>query len=263
MRKPGLWLLNVGLAISLGASASAWAQGEDKDAKAGDKKAEGKEAEAAAGTDTQPEAQRFKIKRGLYAEGDLGVFFTFGGRSNNPATDFPSRSTSNAQAYAGVTVGYDIFSGDAFSFGLGLKLAMGLNGGAGRLYDGEIQDQSLMPATKSADFNIIQAGVAANISILVTERLAIPIKLGGGAGFLNPDPTIPADQTKAGKFSFAPYVDFGAGIEFYTLLNDFSIGVFFRFVGTIAGTSYDVPANVPGSDFIPGLSITAPIKYTF
>ncbi len=245
--------------LTLALPISAWAQGEEK--------AEEKPAEKVAEASTAPtEADSaFKIKRGLYAEGDIGVFFTFGGKSNNLLTGFPNRTTSNAQPYVGITVGYDIVDGESFSFGLGLKMAMGLSGGAGRIYDAEVLDAgTLNPQTKSADFNVIQLGVAANIAIMVTDRLAIPIKVGGGAGFLNPDPTIPADQDSAGKFSFAPYFDIGAGVDVYTLLNDFSIGLFVRFTGVIAGTNYNIAvAGVPSSDFIPGLSITAPIKYTF
>src|SRR5262245_30622529 len=58
---------------------------------------------------------RFKIRRGLFAEGDLGLFLTFGGRNTNDP-GLPSRSTSNVQPQLGLTVGYDLVHGETYNF---------------------------------------------------------------------------------------------------------------------------------------------------
>lgn len=189
---------------------------------------------------------RFKIRRGFFAEGDLGVFLTFGGRNtNNP--ELPKRVTSNIQPQLGVTVGYDVAHGETYSFSLGLKLAMGLNGGAGRVSGTDPGD----PTTKSNDYAVIQSGLQAALSILMTDRLALAFKLDGGAGIVDPDPTKTADDPSAGSATFAPVLGGGAGLEYFTLLNDFSVGVTLRFEAILL------------DGMIPGATVTIPIKYTF
>jgi hypothetical protein len=190
----------------------------------------------------------FTIRRGFFAEGDLGIFVTLGGVNTN-SVELNSRGTSNLQPYVGATFGYDLFSTSVFALGLGIRLAMGLNGGAGRADQAEPLDQA---NTKSNDYSIQEAGAVVNLVFLVTDRLGITLKLHGGAGFVTPDPTLPASDPEAGKFVFAPVFGGQLGLELYTLLNDFSIGIQAGFVGAIAG-----------GEFIPGLSGTIPIKYTF
>jgi hypothetical protein len=195
---------------------------------------------------TATEQTSFKIKRGFFAEGDLGVFVTLGGvNTNNPET--PPRSTSNIQPYVGATFGYDIFSTDTFAFGLGVRLALGLNGGAGRADPADPERNSY-----SNDYTIQETGAAINLVFLVADRLGLTLKLHGGAGFVTPDPTLPASEPAAGKFVFAPVFGAQLGVELYTLLNDFSIGLQVGFLGAI-----------PAGEFIPALSGTIPIKYTF
>jgi hypothetical protein len=207
-----------------------------------EEKAEAKEAAAA-------QSQTFTIKRGLFAEGDLGIYMSFGGVNTN-RVDVPSKPVSNIQPYVGLTFGYDVFSTSSFALGIGVRLAMGLNGGAGRA------DPNVQPAddvnTSSNDFSLQEAGAAINVIVLLTDRLALSFKLDGGAGFLTPDPTLPAADVNAGKYLFAPMFGGALGLELYTLLNDFSLGLQARFVGAIGG-----------GEFIPGLSVTVPIKYTF
>jgi hypothetical protein len=198
-------------------------------------------------TDEAERSDGFTIKRGFFAEGDLGIFVTIGGVNTN-SIELNSRSTSNLQPYVGATFGYDVFSTDVFALGLGVRLAMGLNGGAGRAdpVEGSIANE------KSNDYSIQEAGAVVNLVFLVTDRLGLTLKLHGGAGFVTPDPTVPASEPDAGGFTFAPVFGGQFGLELYTLLNDFSIGIQAGFVGAIAG-----------GEFIPGLSGTIPIKYTF
>lgn len=190
----------------------------------------------------------FKIKRGFFASSDLGVFLTFGGRNtNNPM--LPSRPTSNIQPHLGVVVGYDVFHTDAFNFSLGLRFAMGLSGGAGRVTAAETSDPE--STTKSNDFSVIEAGGEVGLGFLMTDRLALTFKVDGGAGIVDPDPSTTAGEVGAGGAVFAPTFGVGLGIEFFTLLNDFSVGFTMRFQGVLV------------DGLIPGASFTIPIKYTF
>jgi hypothetical protein len=234
-------------------SAPAFAQ-EDEDIPpppppAEEKKEEAKKEEpAATATDQVEEKVPFKIKRGFFAEGDLGIFVTIGGVNTN-SVELNSRGTSNLQPYIGATFGYDIVDASSFAMGLGLRFAMGLNGGAGRADPAEPLDSA---NTKSNDYSIQELGAVIDLVFMVADRVGLTLKLHGGAGFVTPDPTLPASEPAAGGFIFAPVFGGQFGVELYTLLNDFSIGIQAGFVGAIAA-----------GEFIPGLSGTIPIKYTF
>ncbi len=241
MRPLSIALISV-LALS---SARAFAQKEDDSAK---KKSDAPKASAeGAAKDGSETKTEYVIRRGFFAVGDLGVFVTLGGVNTN-SVELNSRSTSNLQPYIGATFGYDVFSTSSFDLALGLRLAMGLNGGAGRA---DVTEGSAAN-TKSNDYSIQEIGAAIDLGFLVTERFGLTLKLHGGAGFVTPDPTLTADDPNAGKAVFAPVVGGQFGVELYTLLNDFSIGIQAGFVGAIVN-----------GEFIPGLSGTIPIKYTF
>lgn len=207
---------------------------------------------------SQTDTGTFKLRRGLYAEADLGLFMTFGGRNTN-LPDLPSKGASNIQPTLGFTVGYDLVHSPAFSFGLGIGVAMHLNGGAGRVKAEDIQAGVEDQTTKSNDFVIIPIGLAPMVSILLSDRLALSIRGDGGMALLNPDPTTAAATSQprdesivgAGSSAFAPFFGVGAGLEYFTLLNDFSVGVRVSFLGVLR------------DGFIPGATATFPIKYTF
>ena len=221
---------------------------------------------AAEAQETAPEARRgpeFNLRRGFFAESDLGVFLTFGGRNTNDPL-LPARSTSNVQPYLGVTLGYDLSHTDSYSFALGLKLAAGYSAGAGRATEAEIDQHGTNPiTTRPNDFAVMEVGAAASLAVMMTDRLALTIKVDGGAGIVDPDPTKAAcaapctgggkmaSEPGAGKAAFAPIVGGGLGVEYFTLLNDFSVGLDARFAMVMLGGA------------IPGLSISIPIKYTF
>ena len=76
-------------------------------------------------------SEPFPIRRGLYAEADLGIFLTLFGRNTNKQ-ELPSKATSNVQPYLGVTIGYDVLQKPTLTLGVGLKLAAGYSSGAGR-----------------------------------------------------------------------------------------------------------------------------------
>ena len=208
---------------------------------------------AAAEADPAP-AQKFPIKRGFFVETDLGIFFTFAGRNTNDPVNLPKRLYSNVQPFLGVTLAYDIAHSDAFSFAVGLKLGAGYSSGAGRISDREIQaagNNLAALATRPNDFSILQAGVVAAVAIPATDRLWITGKVDGGLGVAQPNPNHIAEDASTPLTAIGAVVGFGLGAEFFTLLNDFSVGLDLRFVLALVG------------DPIPGLSVTAPIKYTF
>lgn len=208
-------------------------------------------AEAPAAIATPEQDQPFLIKRGWFAEADLGVFFTFGGRNTN-VPEFPSRGISNVQPFVGVFFGHDLWNNDKMNLAAGLKLGLGYSTGSGRVSEAEIGADSSAAATRSADFGIAQAGVGLAFAYLVSPRVAITGKLDGGLAIVDPSPFLGADEAGAGGPGIGGLFGVGAGVEYYTLLNDFSVGLDLRFNMALLGG---------GS--IPGLGVTIPVKYTF
>lgn len=212
-------------------------------------KADAAKAQEPVGVAPQQDAP-FKIRRGFFAETDLGVYFTFGGRNTNDVA-LPSRGISNVQPFLGITAGYDIVHGPRYSFSLGVKLAVGYSGGAGRVTGAEVMMGGTDLTTRSSDFAVMEAGVAAGFAYMVSDRLAVTAKLDGGAGIVDPNPKASASDTGAGGVSAGGLIGAGLGIEYFTLLNDFSVGLDLRYAQVLAGGS------------IPSASVTIPIKYTF
>ena len=235
-------VLSAGLATS---ATSAFAQDEAAPA-------EGDTADSAASAAAEEE-DGFPIRRGFFAIGDFGGYFSFGGRNTNLPPAFPTRTVSNLQPTIGLTLGYDLVSNASVNFAAGIRLGMAFNAGAGRLSDADIAQLGQAAAsTAPADYDLMQAGVAFKLGFMVLERLAINAVADVGAGFVSPDPSTPASQVPGGgDTSIGVLFGVGPGIEFFTLFPGFSVGLDLRFVGTIA------------NEFTPGLSITAPLKYNF
>lgn len=217
-------------------------------------------------TDGAPEATvaeeeeqetRFPIRRGFYASGDFGGYFSFGGVNTNVA-GIPSRTVSNFQPAIGLTLGYDLVSTDSVNLAAGLKVGINFNAGAGRLTNDERTNSQAM--TYPSDYDLAQVGLAVKLGFMVLDRLAINAVVDGGLGIVSPDPSEPAldplggsaANPNAGETGFGVIFSAGPGIEFFTLFPGFSVGLEARFQGTIVG-----------DDFIPGLAITAPLKYNF
>ncbi|MEL6184967.1 MAG: adventurous gliding motility protein CglE [Myxococcota bacterium] len=235
-------VLSAGLATS---ATSAFAQDESAPA-------EGAAADSAASAAAEEEEDGFPIRRGFFAIGDFGGYFSFGGRNTNLPPTFPTRTVSNLQPSIGLTLGYDLVSNESINFAAGIRLGMAFNAGAGRLSDSDIDQLGQATAsTAPADYDLMQAGVAFKLGFMVLERLAINAVADVGAGFVSPDPSAPASQPDGGDVSIGVLFGVGPGIEFFTLFPGFSVGLDLRFVGTIA------------NEFTPGLSITAPLKYNF
>lgn len=213
--------------------------------------AESAPAALAEASDSEP----FKIRRGFFAETDLGVYFTFGGRNTNDTiTPFAKKTISNVQPYLALTFGYDLLHSDAYSLSAGLRLSAGYSGGAGRVSDAELAEPNFLAnvASKSADFAVLETGVALALSVFMSDRVALTVKADGGLAAVDPNPAVYSDSPDAGSAAFAPIFGGGLGVEYYTLLNDFSVGLDLRFAMVL----------VTGAT-IPSASVAVPIKYTF
>lgn len=201
-------------------------------------------------------ASPLEIRRGLHVTGDFGVYFGLGGRNTSVAEGgdsgqpLPTKGAANAQPAFGVTVGYDVLSGDAMNLALGARVGMAYNAGTARVTaaNSVAWPQKL---TYPADYAIGQFGAAVAASFFISDRSALTFKVDGGLARLAPDPAVPYDAEGAGKAVFSGYVAPGLGWELYTLLNDFSVGL-------------DVRTLLVFHDGLaPGLSITVPVRYTF
>jgi hypothetical protein len=194
----------------------------------------------------------FTIRHGFWTQADLGVFFSFGGKNYDPVEGLKSKGFSNIQPYVGVTAGYDIAYSNSYQFALGAKLAAAYSAGAARVTDAAVARVGADASTMSQDFGIYELGLLAKFGFFLSPRVALNVAIDGGASFVDPDPTKAATEDGAGKSVFAPLFGAALGVEYYTLLNDFSIGLDLRFaMAMVSGAS------------IPGLSITLPMRYTF
>ena len=231
----------------------------------------GEEAEAEAPADGAADAtaapttaavERFPIRRGLFAEADMGVDFAIGGRNTNRLVNGvpASAGTSNIEPYLGMMFGYDFFSNEKVNVAAGLKLALILNGGSGVVSSAEAAAGAVgqgAVSTIPSDFSIWQAGAGVNVDILFTDRLGLGIKLDGGMAVYEPDPRAPAESLSgdplpdAGGPSIGGIFGLGAGVTYATLLPGFQVGLDVRFVAALI------------NGLRPGNAITVPLKYNF
>lgn len=209
--------------------------------------AEGESAPEA--TTTEQQDVPFQIRRGFFAESDLGAFFTFGGYNTN-VPELPSKGMSNVQPYLGLILGYDLMSKPKTNLSLGLKLAAGFSAGGGRPSGEQLQDVDTA-TTLPNDFAVYEAGLTIGFAYFVSERVALTVKADGGAAIVTPDTTIPASVAGAGGTAVGGVAGGGLGVEYFTLLNDFSVGVDLRFGAIFHG------------GMIPSASVSVPIRYTF
>ena len=203
----------------------------------------------------------FPIRRGFFVGGDFGVFFAIGGRNTNadPAIGFvPARSTSNLEPMVALTVGYDLLSTPGFNLAFGLRGALLLNGGSGRVTAEDAMGTNQEdPRTRSNDFSIYETGLAAQLDFYVTDRFSVSTKLDGGLAILNPDPSLASATTSgdpiagAGGSGLGGMGSLAVGVNYATLLTGFQIGIDLRFTAVF----FD--------GVIPALSATVPIKYNF
>lgn len=206
------------------------------------------EADAQAAASVEEDEDRFEVRRGFYAVGDFGGYFSFGGRRFDTQTEtFSDRSVSNFQPMVGVTVGFDLVSDETINFALGLRLATYYNASSSRATDEQVASLGTEAKVIAEDFGITQVGLSTKFGYMALDRLAINLVADGGLAIVDPDP-----GSVDGGTAFGVNFGGGLGLEFATQFPGFSIGLDVRFVGTLVS-----------SRFIPGMSISAPLKYNF
>ena len=150
-----------------------------------------------------PEGVPVAVRRGFFAQTDLGGFFTVGG----------DNAYSNLQTYLQLGAGYELSLADgALLVPLSLQVAVGSNAQscwAGRTPGGA--------CASSANFTLTFFDLGAGLLFRVGERLAVGPRLLVGGTLLDPEPR------PGVRFQ----VDLGVAVslEYATALDHFSVGV--------------------------------------
>ena len=198
------------------------------------------------------EEQTDRVRRGFHVSGDFGGYFSFGGRNTNDP-GLPGRTASNFQPMVAVTAGYDVVTTDRVHLAAGVRLASAFNAGSGRVSDAEAANGDVAELSRRpADFSLLHAGAAAKLGFRLAERLSLNGLTELGVAIVEPDPAEPVTGPDGARTAVGFSFGVGAGLELATRLPGVSVGVDLRFIGTAVS-----------SNFIPGMSITAPVKYNF
>lgn len=226
-------------------------------------------AAATAAPPADPVSEPFQIRRGLHAELDLGVFFTFGGINTNSenflaydppngnVAPLPTKGISNVQPLLAFFLGYDLAHTEKYSLAAGVRLGAAYSGGASRVKKDDVDqtapnsDARKTLATRANDFGVLTTGVGLSFGYLLSERIALTVKANGGLAIIGPDPAATAGEDAGGSSAFSGAVGGGLGMEYFTLLNDFSVGLDAQFTMIFAAGG------------IPSLGLSIPVKYTF
>ena len=211
--------------------------------------------------------ETFEIRRGLFARGDFGAFFAFGGNDVDRNTgEITDNSVSSLQPLIGMTVGYDLFSNEKMNFSAGARFSYLFVSGASQVDLDAVNAGQADATSFPADYDVAQAGVALDFTYMLDERFGLLFHGDGGLAIVSPDPDLSAttgpaqpgennpgfftegagDPTLGGIFSA------GAGVEYNTKLTGFAIGATVAFYGVLTSES-----------FIPGLGFYIPLKYNF
>jgi hypothetical protein len=200
------------------------------------------------------------IRRGLFARGDFGAFFTIGGKDFRAADGAVSDNTvSNLQPLLGITVGYDVVQSPNINLALGARFATTFNASAAQI-PGSTNNPATLPRDAQSfpgDFGIYEFGAAADLTIMASDRLGVLVHADGGMSLVRPDPSLPATSDAgtfvdgAGEATIGGIFSAGGGVEYYTLLTGVSVGFVAAFYGVIT------------DDFIPGVGLYIPLKYNF
>ncbi len=213
----------------------------------------------------EEQATQFEVRRGLFARGDFGLLFNFGGTVVDRNTQQVSDKTvSNLQPLIGFTFGYDVFTNTNNNLAIGARLAAAFNSGSGQAdVDAANAGQSDL-ISYPEDYAMYQAGIAVDYTYMFTEQLGLQIHADGGLGVTTPDPDQsakngPATNPETGNFnddaggaSLGVMFSAGAGVEYATRLPGLIVGFNAAFYGVTTTDS-----------FIPGLGLYVPLKYNF
>lgn len=173
----------------------------------------------------------FVLQRGLYFASELGILQTLGG----------TRGYSNPEPFVALHLGYDLSRTVSVQLGVaqGWAAANPISGydapdGAGR---------------RVGDYALLFGGAEVVVALRPSERVAIEPRLGGGAAYVYPALTDPADPKRT-LANVTPYVVGGVDLKYLTLLTDFSAG---------AGVTF---YYVLGAG-IPAIAESVSVRYTF
>ena len=226
------------------------------------------------------EDRPFEPRRGFFTEGEFGIFTTLGGR-NTSLPNIPDEPISNVSPYIGITIGYDVFSNESFALSIGPKFGVAFNDGSSRLSEADVQ-AGADGTTFVNDWAAYEAGLSMSVMFMAMRWLSVTTKLNGGVVFVDANPNVdfcgfnadnpnpgprpepgsdPADRerfrqqcgnTDAGDLSIGGMFGASLGVDFYTLLTGFSVGLQVRFQGLLV------------DGFIPSLAIVPlSLRYNF
>lgn len=183
---------------------------------------------------TPPEGVPLKVRRGFFAETDLGVFWTLGGENRY----------SNAQSYLQLGVGVDLTER------LTVGAHFGLGSSAVNCFAGYLPDSDVCRLPDNFTVAFANGSLAYNFTL--GERFYLSPKLLGGMARLDPAPIGEDGRTAA---ILAPNAGLGVGIEYFTSMDHFSVGADF------AARAVLVPGDHGG--VIPTFALFPRVKYTF
>lgn len=262
--------------LALNSPALAWAQ-DDEEVIPNDERPVPKD-EAPIPKDEQPAAERditapppavkaqasAPIRRhGWFLQGDLGVYFSLGGNDVDLGIgEVTSNSAGNIQPMAALTAGYDVFHDERHNLAVGARFS-GTYSASTAQVPNDIGQTGEAAFTFPSDVEFLQFGAAVDYTYFFTERLGLKVHGDGGIALVSPNPdvalglgavsvTTPNPEEGAGARQVGVAFSGGLGIEYYTRLNGFAVGLNTAFYGVANDVS-----------FIPGLGIYVPLKYTF
>ncbi len=192
---------------------------------------------------TAPLGVKPPLREGVYADLQVGTFFTLNGGAANG-----NKAVSNAEPLLGLAVGYDITR----NITAGVGFAYGAS--AGSCY-GTFQPTpgATNPCVNGADsFAVLSFNVFAGYLHPVTYAWFLGAKVEGGLALMTPKPIVPQGQDTAGVA-----MGFDGGLmlttEYHTHLDHFVIGL-------DVGGEFFSGGNGVG---FPGIAIYPHLKYVF
>ncbi len=160
---------------------------------------------------TPSEGQPLQVRRGFFAETDLGGFFTVGG----------DNAYSNLQTYLQLGIGYQLTIGNGKGIvPIGLHVGIGAN--AQNCFSGLKADGT---CNQSDNFTLTFITLTGGYLHSVVERLFVGGKLLAGYTLLDPPPIYTGSGADLKPVNAGPNFGAALSLEYATNMDHFSIGV--------------------------------------